>query len=206
MPGNVLSNTSSSVIWVFMMVIVFAWLLRSTYYGNTTTEEVRGKQYTVQVRETSSDSKKAARMLHLLSQRLQRFIDEARDLVPDDERIRNLQSRWSGTLTETWKGDEIAYSLNKRNIHICIRSPTGIIEDVETAMYVLLHEAAHVATNTYGHTPEYWTNFRFLLEWAEKLGVYKYRDFTEIQTTYCGHQLGRNVMQCVKKQQCQSLL
>lgn len=73
-------------------------------------------------------------------------------------------------------------------------------------MYVLLHEAAHVATKSYGHTPQFWKNFQFLLELAEKINVYTFDDFSSKKTTYCGHKLGKNVIQCVKKQTCPSLL
>lgn len=196
----------SAIACAVILILGLAWAYRYSI-GNTTTAQVHGVTYSVRARRNSRDTKKAAKMLHLLSQRLQRFIDEARDMMPDDERIENIHKRWSGTLKETGGGDEeIAYSLNKRTIHICIRTATGIIEDPEVAMYVLLHEAAHVATNTYGHTPTFWTNFRFLLELAEQLGMYKYKDFTHQRTTYCGHQLGRNVMHCVKSQQCESTL
>lgn len=192
----------------FGFVIIVAiwmlwWVVRTSTFN---TVHVGGTPYKVQPTKNKREAKKAARMLHTLTQRLQRFIDEARDVYPDDPRIDNLHKRWSGTLAEVGHGDDIAYSLNKRSIHICIRQENGRIEDPQVAMYVLLHEAAHVATDTYGHTKTFWKNFQFLLELSEKLGVYRYQDFTHKATTYCGHKLGKNVMHCVKHQQCSSVL
>lgn len=189
-----------ALIFVAIMVAVIWYVMFTTPHLE---ERVNGVTYKV---TPARDQKKAAQMLHRLAQRLQRFIDEGLDIYPDDTRLQNLKARWSGTLSELNRGGDIAYSLNKKNIHICIRKADGGIESEEVAMYVLLHEAAHVATKSYGHSPVYWKNFQFMLELAEKLGVYIFDDFTAKKTTYCGHTLGKNVIQCVKKKTCRSLL
>lgn len=188
------------------MIIIAFFILFGLWYvfrGRLAQEHIDGVVYRV---HPAHDQKRAARMLHRLAQRLQRLIDEGLDIYPDDSRLNHLRTRWSGTLSEVRHGSEIAYSLNKRNIHICIRSADGRIESEKVAVYVLLHEAAHVATKSYGHTPQFWKNFQFLLELAEKINVYTFDDFTSKKTTYCGHKLGKNVIQCVKKQTCPSLL
>lgn len=162
-----------------------------------------GKMYYVKKGKTQKSS---AEMLHRLTQKLHRFLEEADDLYPGDRRIANIRSRWNGTLAEVGSGKDIAYSVNKKNIHICIRSPEGRLEDSNSAMYVLLHEAAHVATDAYGHPPIFWKNFRWLLEVAEKLGLYTYEDFDTTNVTHCGHTLGNNIMRCIKHKTCKSLL
>ena len=135
------------------------------------------------------------------------LLDQADDMYPNDPRLANVRARWSGTLTEVAEKGDIAYSLNKRDIHVCVRDPaTGELEAGNTCMYVLLHELAHVATDDYGHTPEFWLNFRWFLELAEKLGFYHYEDFDLKEVTFCGHTLGNNVLRCRKRGDCQSLL
>ncbi len=148
-----------------------------------------------------------ANRLEELTDKLWQLLDAADDAYPGDFRIANIRARWNGRLNETETPGDIAFSLNKNDVYVCVRSPkTGLLEDRNTSMYVLLHEIAHVATDTYGHPPEFWVNFRWLLEVAEKLRLYKYEDFDEVQTTFCGHALGNNVMRCVKKKKCKSLL
>ena len=145
--------------------------------------------------------------LSLLTRSLKTLLDAADDAYPGDPRIANVRARWNGRLGETENYGDVAFSLNKNDVYVCLRSTTtGLLEDVNTSMYVLLHEIAHVATDTYGHPPEFWLNFRWFLEVAEQLGMYTYSDFDAVQTTYCGHTLGNNVLRCVKHKTCSSLL
>ena len=162
-----------------------------------------GKTYRV---KQAPGQELVAERLDILSTKLHAFLDAAEDAYPGDRRIVNVRARWTGTLSETERSDDIAYSLNKRDVHVCIRSDLDTIETMNTCMYVLLHEIAHVATDSLGHEPEFWRNFRWFLEVAEKLGVYTYEDFDVKQTTFCGHTLGNNVLSCVKRKRCESLL
>lgn len=154
----------------------------------------------------SENKQERAAILHTLTKRLTRFVDEASDLYPMDARIKNIQSRWDGTLSEVSGGDDIAYSLNKRSIHICLKHARSTPRGMNTAMYVLLHELAHIATDEYGHTEEYWLNFRWILEVAEDLNMYTYQDFDDVDVTFCGRTLGNNVLTCVKENSCASQL
>ena len=58
-----------------------------------------------------------------------------------------------------YKGDS-AYTENKARITLCIVNPkTGKYYDMNTIMYVSLHELAHVISKTHGHNTEFKTNF-----------------------------------------------
>jgi hypothetical protein len=145
--------------------------------------------------------------LDLLTARLNQLLEQADDAYPGDIRIANVRARWNGTLGEVSEKDDIAYSMNKQEVHVCVRNPAnGQLESENTSMYVLLHEIAHVATDTYGHPPEFWLNFRWFLEVADSLGLYEYEDFDTKETTFCGHTLGNNVLRCRKRGECDSLL
>jgi hypothetical protein len=122
-----------------------------------------------------------------------------------DACVRRIRQRWSGTVSEIKSTkDNIAYTENKRNVHVCIQQPDGIGLDSEnTCMYTLLHELAHICTDEWGHTDTFWDNFKFLLELAVKAGVYKYSTYTD-DTTYCGHFVGRSPLTCVQTQSCTS--
>jgi hypothetical protein len=148
------------------------------------------------------DADQAADHLARLDTMVKNLIDNA---DPKDPRIQNIKSRWSGTLSETpSNADNVAYSLGKNSIFICVREKNGALTDVNTSMFVLIHELAHVSTDSYGHTPEFWKNMKYLLEVAEELGNYTYVNHDETVESLCGRVLGTNPISCVKNKTCES--
>lgn len=164
---------------------------------------VNGKAYWV---KNAPGKDKVADRLAQLEAALRKFLKDALVAYPDDARLLALRKRWDGTLSEVERPGDIAYSLNKKAIYVCVRARNDTIESFNTTMYVLLHEVAHVCTDKYGHPPVFWENFRWILEVAEGLGVYTYEDFDAIPVTHCGHRLGNNVLRCVKQNECTSLV
>ena len=78
-----------------------------------------------------------------------------------------------------------AYTDNKSVITLCLADPaTGVSYDINTLMYVALHELAHVISVGIGHGEEFLANFAKLRERAEQLGVYD--SSKPIAKTYCG--------------------
>jgi hypothetical protein len=55
-----------------------------------------------------------------------------------------------------------------------------------TIMFVMLHEMAHLMTETIGHTQEFWTNFRRILGDAVQIGIYTSVNYASRPTPYCG--------------------
>ena len=77
-----------------------------------------------------------------------------------------------------------AYTENKAVITLCIKNPeTGEYYDMNTIMYVALHELAHIVSKTHGHNDEFKRNFSTLLRQAARKGIYDPR--RSIPTTYC---------------------
>jgi hypothetical protein len=146
-------------------------------------------------------------LLHTLQQKLHAFLAAA---PPDDPRFQRIRQKWSGTLAEIDQDSErdgsLAYSLNKDTVYVCLRSADGSLADENAATFVLIHELAHIATHTFGHTDEFWANMKYLLEHAEKMGFYRYVHHGETPTTLCGHQLGASPLTCVREKTCSSSL
>lgn len=65
-------------------------------------------------------------------------------------------------------------------IYICLDG-----EDIESAMYVFLHELAHLTVTEYDHTQRFWDNFRDLRVICKSLGVYTPVGSKE----YCGEKV-----------------
>jgi hypothetical protein len=78
------------------------------------------------------------------------------------------------------KGQKIAFCLNKQ------KEDNNNLIDMNTLMFVALHEMAHVASKSIGHNDEFWGNFAFLIEEAEKIQIYYPVDYSKKNGEYCG--------------------
>ena len=85
------------------------------------------------------------------------------------------------------KGEKIALCLNKKK-----KTGDKQLIDLNTLTFVALHELAHVGTKSEGHKPEFWNNFKFLLEEASSIGIYEPIDYKKENTSYCGDTLTDN--------------
>ena len=86
---------------------------------------------------------------------------------------------------------DTSYSENKgQRIVVCLRDklkkPDYPLIDINTIMFVMLHEMAHLMTETIGHTPEFWENFKRILHDAVKIGIYTPVNYARQPTPYCG--------------------
>lgn len=82
-----------------------------------------------------------------------------------------------------------SYSVNKGEKTVyCVRSrdEKNKLVQLNTIMFVALHELGHTMTKSVGHTKEFWDNFRILLRNAIKLGIYKRVNYNETPVEYCG--------------------
>ena len=79
------------------------------------------------------------------------------------------------------KDGVIGSNVNKGyEIYICMDG-----DDVNSAMYVLIHELAHMSVPEYDHTDLYWENFKKLKAICVQNGLYQDAG----SRTYCGEQI-----------------
>lgn len=187
---------------VAAVVLLAAFLLLRPRTMITVRSRLTGKEYAV---KRAPDAQDMADRLAELELSLRRLLDGAGAMMPDDPRVAAIRRRWDGTLSEAEASEEVAFSVDKRSIHVCLRDARGAIEDLNASLFVLIHELAHVATADYGHSREFWANMRFLLELAERLGVYRYEPY-DSRATFCGQALGTSPLTCVKDRTCASSL
>jgi hypothetical protein len=86
---------------------------------------------------------------------------------------------------------DTSYSENKgQKIVACLRDKTKPphypLVDKNTVMFVMLHEMAHLMTETIGHTQEFWSNFKRILGDAIQIGIYTPVNYAQQPTPYCG--------------------
>ena len=103
---------------------------------------------------------------------------------------RNFEANPNRLIEATPDAEHTSYSVNKgESVHFCLRQREGkdeslVHEDIVT--FVAIHEMGHMITKTIGHGPDFWNNFAWLLQEAERIGVYKHRDFRAHPVSYCG--------------------
>ena len=190
--------------WALAMVIVMwalyvAWPRAMVWVRS----DLTGKKYLV---KNLPGAQRVADRLAFMELRIKDFLGKAEAYAPGDPRLENIRRRWNGTLAETKNDSDVAYSVGKDSVFVCVRAEDGSLESENTCMFVLIHEFAHLATDEYGHPPEFWGNMRFLLELAEVTGAYSYEDFDAQLTSYCGRTLAASPLSCVKNGACVSSL
>jgi len=81
-----------------------------------------------------------------------------------------------------------SYTINKgEKIVFCLRSKIlDTIHDMNTLMYVVIHELAHVGCPEFGHTPLFRKIFKFLLIQSTKIDIYTPIDYRISPQYYCG--------------------
>jgi hypothetical protein len=113
--------------------------------------------------------------------------------VSSDPAVARFVSRFSSDVfvENDMSSPDTSYSENKgQKIVVCLRDktkpPQYPIIDENTVMFVMLHEMSHLMTETIGHTQEFWTNFRRILQDAIQLGIYHPVNYAQRPTPYCG--------------------
>jgi len=168
------------------LALVYAYM--SGPKNNILIKASDGNTYKVQ---NLPDSKDAAERMSRIRSNLVKICDHCKTLK-QEEPYNRLVSRFNPDALEEndLTADSTSYSENKgEKIVVCLRDktthPYPLVEE-NTVMFVLIHEMAHLMTASIGHTPEFWTNFRQLLQECIKLGVYQATNYAKNPVKYCG--------------------
>ena len=103
----------------------------------------------------------------------------------DPKKVYEILPTSSYTAYSENKGEKLAFCLNNK------KDGNKLI-DMNTLMYVALHEISHIATKSVGHTDEFWQNFKFFIEQAAVLNIYKPIDYKKTPAKYCGMDITDN--------------
>lgn len=140
------------------------------------------------------DKDKAVELMVQIRQRLEKLKESYEgtpSLASDPPVARFLTNYKPDAFVENdVKSSDTSYSENKgQRIVVCLRDKTKpgypLIE-INTIMFVMLHEMGHLMTETIGHTPEFWSNFKRILDDGTKLGLYTSVNYARQPTPYCG--------------------
>lgn len=170
------------------LFIVFIFLLYQYHYYSkieTIVSKIDNRNYEVQVKE---DAQEAADLIAKIREKLVLLVSHLIKTYPYDDRIERFKTNFNpDKLKEGIDNPEYtSYSINKgEQIVLCLRTNNKLM-DLNTMMFVVLHEMAHVCSVSIGHTDEFWTNFKWILEESINIGIYKKQDFKAKNVEYCG--------------------
>lgn len=103
-------------------------------------------------------------------------------------RWNNIRKNPKGFRETSFGEKSAAYTVNKGDeLRICIRDPESneMFESENTGFLVLLHELAHLMSQSFGHNIEFKKNFAYICKQAQELGLYRYVDYSKNPTSYC---------------------
>jgi len=129
------------------------------------------------------------------------LIEHLKKSYPNDERTERLSNNYRENSLKEGIDDPryTSYSVNKgEEIVLCIRNKDKLM-DLNTMMFVVLHEISHLASESIGHTDEFWTNFRWILEESINIGVYRHQEFNKKPIEYCGMSITSSPLDYVPK-------
>lgn len=115
------------------------------------------------------------------------------------EVITKLNKRYnSNSLQENIPNEpmkDVSYNINKGELlSICIRKYEDIynFHNFNDILFVSIHELAHSCNNGYGHDKKFWKIFRFILENAVEIKLFKNINYTKFPVKYCSMSITYN--------------
>ena len=188
-------NSIGYVLIILILIISVKAYFESDYFNlKCIISDVDGRRYCVREREKMEQ---ASDLLAKTTLNMTKLVEHLKEKYPTRGNVKRLVKNYNPrTIKETLPTSEYtAYSENKgEKIAFCLNTKknNNTLIDLNTLTYVAIHEMGHVASETIGHNDEFWNNFKFLLEEAVLINIYKPIDYKNESVTYCGMELTDN--------------
>ena len=183
------SNNFVYMVTIGVILVTGYMMYRSSYEEVTYVKsKVDNKEYLVQ---NKGDKRQAADLLANVKINLSKLVKHCDEKYKNNGDVKRMVKKFNpDAITESsHKNKYTSYSINKgEKIVFCLRSRDDKqkLIDLNTIMFVAVHELAHVMTLSTGHTEEFWKNFKFLLQEAVAINIYKEQDYAVKPKKYCG--------------------
>ena len=191
-----------------IVIIIFIIIVASKLYFNSDSfnlrciiSDVNGNKYCV--RDRNKLELAADRLAHV-NNNLNKLVNHLSKKYPTKENVQRLVNGYNPKkIYETLPTSEFtAYSENKgEKLAFCLdteKNSKGRLIDMNTLMYVALHEVSHIATKSIGHNDEFWNNFKFMITEAKEINIYNPVDYKKEPARYCGMNISDNPYYDVK--------
>ena len=168
---------------------------------------VDGNIYSVVNKSSQNKSIESADALALINKRILTLIESMYSKYstnPNYDFVKYLKDRYSKDIISEAVNDPryTTYTVDKHDIHVCLRTrdSNDTLYDINTLMYVVLHELAHLCNfdkngeMIIGHGYEFLRIFRILTENAMELGLYTKIDYNTKPKEYCGMMINSSIV------------
>jgi hypothetical protein len=192
--GNNFKNDFLLIVIIVLLVLICICLYMK-YNGIKIISDINQKSYFVQ---NLKDKNKAADLLAITVDRLELLIRHLNTNYPKLELVQRLTQKYkSENIRETYiNSDYTSFTEDKgKQVNVCLRSKKTKerkLHDINTIMFVFIHELGHIASISLHHTDEFLETFKFLLKESIKIGIYKYVDYNKYPVEYCGIDINSN--------------
>lgn len=167
-----------------LILLYFAYNAYFDYNLEKVRSNIDNREYLVQPNDNATE---AADLMAEIRQRLITLTEHLYKSYADDERAKLLKENFdANAFSEGAEGSGYtSYSLNKgERIVLCLRNNNKLM-DINTMMFVAIHELSHLANATVGHDTQFWNTNRWMLEEAINIGLYVKQDFSKKPVEYC---------------------
>jgi hypothetical protein len=200
---TLVSNTLFNIILIIFIIIIATklYLNSDTFNLRCIISDVNGNTYCV--RDRNKLDLAADRLAHV-NNNLNKLVNHLSKKYPENDNVQRLINGYNPKkIYETLPTSEFtAYSENKgEKLAFCLdteKNSKGRLIDMNTLMYVALHEVSHIATKSVGHTDEFWSNFKFMITEAKAINIYNPIDYKKDPARYCGMNISDNPYYDVK--------
>ena len=186
----------SEYMLIFIAIVACGYIYHTSEYNQLKCiiSDVDGNKYCVRER---AKLEQAADRLAKDNVRMKKLVDHCAKKFKNQENVRRLVKGYDPKkIYETLPTSKFtAYSENKgEKLAFCLdtEKKNGTLIDMNTLTFVALHELAHIATLSIGHTEEFWSNFKFLLQQGEIIGIYTPQNYNKKPQRYCGMTINDN--------------
>ena len=187
---NILNIENSRIticfVVIFLVIILFFFIKKQKRGLGFVQSNIDGNYYLCRLR---NDSIRAANTFAEINRRLL-SLKEYLINYKNQKLNQKLNKYNSSAISEAGaENKNTSYLINKgQSLVLCIRDKSNEYNllDINTIMFVALHEFAHLITTSIGHTQEFWSNFKFILQNATEIGIYKEVNYEIENKPYCG--------------------
>ena len=179
-------------ITIFILIFIIIYLIY-LFYANQLLKiksSYDNNDYYVQEKDDAID---AANLIAQIREKTNLIVSHLSKTYPNEERTKYLLKNYNqNAFKEAIDNPGLtSYSINKgEQIVLCLRQKNknnkDQLVDLNTMMFVVLHELGHLASYSIGHTNEFWNNFKWILEESINIGIYIKQDFDNKPVEYCG--------------------
>ena len=159
-------NLLSYILIIFVVGVMLKIYLESDVYNlKCIVSDVDGKKYCVRERAKMT---LAADLLASTTKKMRRLVKYMGEKYPSRKNVKLLVNNFNPQKVKEIlpTSQYTAYSENKgEKLAFCTtKTKKGDrLIDRNTLMFVALHELSHIATESIGHTKEFWANFKFII-------------------------------------------